>query len=114
MAALDATKDPDTASRYSVKGYPTVKYFENGEVKFDVDLRESVQLVEFMRNPKEPPTPPPVEVAWVHESTEVVHLNDQTFKPFLKKKKHVLVMFYAPCKYFICNHSQIKSLPKWK
>lgn len=26
------------------------------------------------------------------------HLTDDTFKGFLKKKKHVLVMFYAPCK----------------
>ena len=30
------------------------------------------------------------------EPSDVVHLNDETFKPFLKKKKHVLVMFYAP------------------
>lgn len=99
MAALDATKDPDIASRYSIKGYPTVKYFENGELQFDLDLRESVQLVEFMRNPKEPPTPPPAEVPWPDELSEVVHLNDETFKSFLKKKKHVLVMFYAPCKF---------------
>lgn len=106
IAALDATKDPDIASRYSIKGYPTVKYFENGELKFDLDLRESAQLVEFMRDPKEPPAPPPAEGPWADEQSEVVHLNEETFKPFLKKKKHVLVMFYAPCKYpfFFCTH----------
>ena len=30
------------------------------------------------------------------EASDVVHLDDESFKPFLKKKKHVLVMFYAP------------------
>jgi hypothetical protein len=30
------------------------------------------------------------------EVSDVVHLSDETFKLFLKKKKHVLVMFYAP------------------
>ena len=34
------------------------------------------------------------------EESEVVHLNEEGFKPFLKKKKHVLVMFYAPW----CGH----------
>jgi thiol-disulfide isomerase/thioredoxin len=30
----------------------------------------------------------------------VVHLTEETFKPLLKKKKHVLVIFYAPW----CGH----------
>lgn len=30
-------------------------------------------------------------------------MNDENFKPFLKKKKHVLVMFYAPCKFLLSN-----------
>ena len=30
----------------------------------------------------------------------VVHLTEETFKPVLKKKKHVLVIFYAPW----CGH----------
>lgn len=46
----------------------------------------------------EPPPPPAPEAPWEDEPSDVVHLNDETFKPFLKKKKHVLVMFYAPCK----------------
>lgn len=50
-------------------------------------------------SPKEPPPPPPPEKDWSEVPSEVNHLTDETFKGFLKKKKHVLVMFYAPCKF---------------
>lgn len=49
LAALDATKESPVASQYNVKGYPTVKYFVNGEFKFDVNVRDSEKIVEFMR-----------------------------------------------------------------
>lgn len=99
LAALDATKEQSIASRYEVRGYPTVKYFAYGEFKFDVNVRETQKIVEFMKDPKEPPPPPPPEKPWSEEPSEVVHLVEDTYKPFLKKKKHVLVMFYAPCKW---------------
>jgi len=35
-------------------------------------------------------------IYFLEEPSDVVHLTEETFKPFLKKKKHVLVMFYAP------------------
>ena len=54
----------------------------------------------FFQDPKEPPPPPPPEKSWADEPSEVKHLTEETFKPFLKKKKHVLVMFYAPW----CGH----------
>lgn len=97
LAALDATKEPEIAAQFKVKGYPTVKYFSNGEFKFDVDARNADKIVEFMKNPSEPPPPPPPEKPWEEEESNVVHLDDSNFKPYLKKKKHVLVMFYAPC-----------------
>ncbi|CAH1155033.1 unnamed protein product [Phaedon cochleariae] len=100
LAAVDATKEPSLASRFSVKGYPTIVYFSYGEQKFDVNVREAPKIIEFMRNPKEPPPPPPPESPWADEASHVVHLNEDTFKPFLKKKKHVLVIFYAPW----CGH----------
>uniref|UniRef100_A0A336KFI3 CSON002835 protein n=1 Tax=Culicoides sonorensis TaxID=179676 RepID=A0A336KFI3_CULSO len=100
LAALDATKESQIGAKFGVKGYPTVKYFSNGEFKFDVNVREADKIVEFMKDPKEPPPPPPPEPAWEDEPSEVVHLNDENFKPFLKKKTHVLVMFYAPW----CGH----------
>lgn len=97
LAALDATKDAAVASQFNVRGYPTVKYFVNGEFKFDVNFREANKIIEFMKDPKEPPPPPPPENPWSEEPSEVVHLIDENYKTFLKKKKHVLVMFYAPC-----------------
>lgn len=98
LAAVDATKEQSIASRFSVKGYPTIIYFSYGEQKFDVNVREAPKIIEFMRDPKEPPAPPPPEKPWSDEESDVIHLSEETFKPFLKKKKHVLVIFYAPCK----------------
>lgn len=97
LAALDASKETEIASKYGVKGYPTLKYFENGEFKFDVKLRDTDGIVNFMENPDEPPAvAEEKEVSWEDEENDVVFLNDETFKPFLKKKKHCLVLFYAP------------------
>lgn len=49
LAALDATKDNAVATRFGVKGYPTVKYFSHGEFKFDVNVRDADKIVEFMK-----------------------------------------------------------------
>lgn len=97
LAAIDASKESDVASKFGVKGFPTLKYFENGEFKFDVKLRETDAIIKFMENPDEPPVVvEEKEVAWEDEESEVVFLSDETFKTFLKKKKHCLVLFYAP------------------
>lgn len=98
LAALDATKESGLAKLYNVKGYPTLKYFVYGEHKYDVTLRDTNALVEFMKDPKEPPPLPPPEAPWSEQESAVVHLTDNDFKQFLRRKKHVLVMFYAPCK----------------
>ncbi|XP_078376471.1 putative protein disulfide-isomerase A4 isoform X1 [Oculina patagonica] len=100
LAAVDATKATEVAKRFKIEGYPTVKYFKDGEVAFDVNERTANKIVEFMKDPKEPPPPPPPEKDWHEIPSEVKHLTDETFKGFLKKKKHVLVMFYAPW----CGH----------
>ena len=99
LAAVDAQKHSALGSRFNVRGYPSVKYFKNGELAFDVSLREEGAIVDFMKDPKEPPPPPPPEKAWSDEPSDVLHLNDDNFKPILKKTKHALVIFYAPCKY---------------
>ena len=109
LVAVDAQKEPSLGTRFNIRGYPSVKYFKNGEVAFDVSLREEGPIVEFMKDPKEPPPPPPPEKPWSEEPSDVVHLDEENFKSTLKKTKHVLVMFYAPCKsYCFPNLSSIK------
>ncbi|MBV98936.1 Protein disulfide-isomerase A5, partial [Eschrichtius robustus] len=43
-----------------------------------------------------PESPPPPEPAWEEQQTSVVHLAGDNFRETLKRKKHALVMFYAP------------------
>lgn len=105
LAAVDATKENSLGTKFGVKGYPTVKYFSFGEFKFDANVRDAEKIIQFMKNPKEPPPPPPPEQPWEEEETDVAHLDEENFKPFLKKKKHVLTMFYAPCKMSLITFS---------
>ncbi|XP_064481351.1 protein disulfide-isomerase A5-like [Ornithodoros turicata] len=100
LAAVDATTEKTVAEKFKITGYPTVKYFKNGQLAFDANQRTAAKIVEFMKDPKEPPPPPPPEVPWSQVPSDVVHLDENNFKTFLKRKKHVLVMFYAPW----CGH----------
>merc|ERR1711944_397988 len=87
LAAVDATKESKLGKRFEVKGYPTVKYFKKGEFAFDGgNARKEKEIVDFMKDPKEPPPP---EAPWSEEKSDVVHLDEENFKPFLKKRKHV-------------------------
>ena len=49
LAAIDATKETEIGNKFAVRGYPTVKYFSNGEFKFDVNVRETEKIIEFMK-----------------------------------------------------------------
>jgi len=100
LAALDATVHKKMAEEAGVKGYPTFRYYKDGEYVYDASVRDKEAVMKFIRDPKEPPPPPPPEKEWADTESEVVHLTDDTFKGFLKKKKHTLVMFYAPW----CGH----------
>merc|ERR1740129_351405 len=109
LAAVDCTKENQSCKKFGVNGYPTIKYFKNGEFAFDAgQAREEEAIIKFMKNPQEPPLPPPPEKPWSEEESLVEHLTDETFKPFLKKKKHVLVIFYAPW----CGHCK-KAKPEF-
>ncbi|XP_046580143.1 protein disulfide-isomerase A5-like [Haliotis rubra] len=108
LAAVDATKSRKMAEEYKVQGFPTVKYFKDGQYAFDVNERTKEKIMEFMKDPKEPPPPPPPEPKWDEQESDVEHLGDDTFKAFLRKKKHALVMFYAPW----CGHCK-KAKPEF-
>ena len=101
LAAVDATKARSLAEQYGVKGFPTIKYFKDGELQYDYGYaRETDALVGFMREPSEPPPPPPPEPEWRDTPSAVHHLDGDNFGSILKKKRHALVMFYAPW----CGH----------
>ncbi|GAB1600815.1 protein disulfide-isomerase A5-like [Argonauta hians] len=108
LAAVDATEENEIRDQFKIKGFPTVKYFRNGEYKWDFNERKAVDIVTFMKNPVEPPPPPPPEPKWTDTESDVHHLTAETFKTFLKKKKHSLVMFYAPW----CGHCK-KAKPEF-
>ena len=98
LVAVDATSEKALAKKYEITGYPKLKYFQDGEYVYDYGFGRTMEaLVQFMKEPEEPPPP---EKEWSEIPSSVEHLTDQTFKGFLKKKKHVLTMFYAPW----CGH----------
>ncbi|XP_045490093.1 protein disulfide-isomerase A5 [Pieris rapae] len=99
IAVVDVTSEQGLGSRFNIKGYPSIKYFNNGEYKYDLNFRTDDKIVEFMKNPQEPvPTPP--ETPWSEEETSVRHLSASNFKRSLKKAAYAIVMFYAPW----CGH----------
>uniref|UniRef100_A0A3Q2GQW5 Protein disulfide isomerase family A, member 5 n=1 Tax=Cyprinodon variegatus TaxID=28743 RepID=A0A3Q2GQW5_CYPVA len=94
LAAVDATVHKAVGDRFKISGFPTVKYFEKGEEKYTLPhLRTKDKIIEFMHNPQ---APPPPEQSWEDKPSSVNHLGSEDFREALKKKKHALVMFYAP------------------
>ncbi|KAM4626318.1 protein disulfide-isomerase A5 [Discoglossus pictus] len=94
LAAVDGTAHRALSERFKITGFPTVKYFENGEDKYTLPhLRTEQKIVEWMHKPEAPPPPEPV---WEEKPSSVLHLQGEDFREVLKKKKHALVMYYAP------------------
>uniref|UniRef100_A0A8C5L3F3 Protein disulfide-isomerase A5 n=1 Tax=Jaculus jaculus TaxID=51337 RepID=A0A8C5L3F3_JACJA len=93
LAAVDATVNKALAERFHISEFPTLKYFKNGEKLAVPALRTKKKFIEWMQNPEAPPPPEPT---WEEQPTSVLHLAGDNFRDTLKKKKHTLVMFYAP------------------
>uniref|UniRef100_A0A8C6GSZ5 Protein disulfide-isomerase A5 n=1 Tax=Mus spicilegus TaxID=10103 RepID=A0A8C6GSZ5_MUSSI len=93
LAAVDATVNEALAGRFHISAFPTLKYFKNGEQQAVPALRTKKKFIEWMQNPEAPPPPEPT---WEEQQTSVLHLVGDNFRDTLKKKKHTLVMFYAP------------------
>lgn len=49
IAAVDATKEKQVAKKFDIKGYPSVKYFKDGQLAWDYHERSADQLVAFMK-----------------------------------------------------------------
>ncbi|CAM5146986.1 unnamed protein product [Eretmochelys imbricata] len=94
LAAVDATVNKAVAERFHISGFPTLKYFQDGEERYTLpQLRTKKKIIDWLQNPQAPPPPEP---AWEEKLTSVIHLAGEDFRESLKKKKHALVMFYAP------------------
>ncbi|VDK61347.1 unnamed protein product [Onchocerca ochengi] len=95
LAAIDATTNKKIAERYKVDGYPTFAYFKNGKFAWKISGRKEHDFYSFMKNPVEPPPP---ELSWSKQSggAHVLHLTAENFKAEVRKKKHALIIFYAP------------------
>ncbi|VIO85899.1 RNA methyltransferase, TrmH family protein [Brugia malayi] len=106
LAAVDATSNIKIAERYKVEGYPTFAYFKDGKFAWKINERKEDGFYNFMKNPVEPPPP---ELSWSKQSdgVHVLHLTAENFKTEVKKKKHALIIFYAPwCGY--CKRAKPK------
>ena len=69
LAAVDATKSAKLSEKFKLQGFPTLKYFENGEFKMDYSLgRTRESITQFMHNPMGDPatttTPSQNEDTW--------------------------------------------------
>ncbi|KAG7252285.1 hypothetical protein CRUP_008556 [Coryphaenoides rupestris] len=94
LAAMDTTVHKAAGERFKISGFPTVKYFEKGEDMYTLpQLRSKDKIIEFMHNRQ---APPPPEQSWEDKPSSVSHLGAEDFREALKKKKHALVIFYAP------------------
>uniref|UniRef100_A0A3Q2Y894 Protein disulfide isomerase family A, member 5 n=1 Tax=Hippocampus comes TaxID=109280 RepID=A0A3Q2Y894_HIPCM len=94
LAAVDATVHKAVGDRFKISGFPTLKYFEKGQETYTLPhIRTKEKIVDFMHNPQ---APPPPEQSWEDKPSSVLHLGSEDFREALKKKKHSLVMFYAP------------------
>lgn len=49
LAAVDATVHKGVGDRFKISGFPSLKYFENGEEKYTLpQLRSKDKIIEFM------------------------------------------------------------------
>jgi hypothetical protein len=62
--SLDMTFEPSPSIKLlsALTGFPTIKYFKDGEVAFDAgDAREEAAILKFMRDPRYCPQPEPAQ-----------------------------------------------------
>lgn len=93
LAKVDATTELELAKRFDVKGYPTLKFWQDGEGPQDYDGgRELDEIVDWIQSRTDPNYKPPPE--------EVVTLTSENFDEFINEQALTLVEFYAPW----CGH----------
>lgn len=121
LAAVDCTKFSAICSSYSVRGYPTIKYFNYLKTMRDYQggrtvlnfivttfrkfqywsiCSQSADFIKFLSDPDAPEDiPAPEPFGTYPGSDNVLILSDSEFDVKIKSYKRALVMFYAPCMY---------------
>eukprot|EP00116_Pleurobrachia_bachei_P009750 sb/3470012/ len=88
LAAVDVTQNRPLGDKFSVKGFPTVIYFKDGNKTFEhPGLRKQGDIVSFMKDPKEPPPPAPEEIPWSEQKGYGAGATRQT------RRRHSIVRF---------------------
>ncbi|ESP01166.1 hypothetical protein LOTGIDRAFT_139785 [Lottia gigantea] len=92
LAKVDATIEETLATRFSVTGYPTLKFFKNGNPHDYDGPRQKNGIVSYMKERGNPSWKPPPEA--------VITLNTDNFADTINNEELMLVEFYAPW----CGH----------
>jgi thiol-disulfide isomerase/thioredoxin len=105
LVAMDCTSDgQSTCASYEVTGYPTIKYFDNGQAFDFGGARTKTGILKFLakKDPNWSPEPFENVVPTEWNSTEglVVHMTDDHFETYTKENERFLAFFYAPW----CGH----------
>lgn len=101
LGKVDATEHKELGQRFEVSGYPTLKFFKNGEPYDYEGPRESEGIIAFMKERASPDWKPPPPA--------VIQLKTDNFDEFITNQDIALVEFYAPW----CGHCKTLA-PKYE
>jgi len=105
LAAVDCTLNRELASKYGIRGYPTLKHFLDGQEAEErySSGRDSESIVNFMSAQEESAPPDPKEAeeeGWSAVPEDVAVLNAGNLDEFIASNEYAFVLFYAPwCKF---------------
>lgn len=89
FSKVDATIEPDLASRFQIQGYPTLKIFRKGTpFEYDGPRQNGKAIVEYLVKQASNTWKPPV--------SQVNVLSNSNFTQWVEKYDISLVEFYSP------------------